>query len=242
MKNTRHALASMAARPQTDTLNHVARTIVGRRGIRTMNVARVRASTLPPSIRNTGMSRAYLRKLDNGHIRPVAKYAAGKYRSSNQRWEMSAMNRATGARRKPNGYWKSNAAAMRRHTWRTLTKGCFRAAGRGALIGAAFEVPFAAWREYRAVQSGKSKKDAALDGGKSVGVAAAAGGVMGGVVFGITAAGAGVVLAPMAMAAMGYEAYQQAPKAAKAMRLRPRSRLVYRQVKGLLPTRNAKLT
>jgi hypothetical protein len=200
------AAARSSIRPHS--IDQTARMIVGRRGIRTMPIARVRSQTIPASIRRAGLTHQYLRPLDNGHVRPVSKFPSGLRRPSNQRWEIARLNRATGSSRKPPGYWVNNASELRRLRLGLLARGCLRSARQGAIIAVAIEAPMAAAEEIVAVRRRvKTAKRATIDAGQKVGTAAVAGAAGGVLAFGIAAAGAGPVLgaaAPVLVACAGY--------------------------------------
>jgi len=186
------SLATIAAiRP--NAIGTTARQLIGRRGITRIATAKVRAGSIPSSVRRVGMSRQWLKGVDNGHVRPVATFAKGKNWASNQRWEVASLNRGTGAGRKPVGYWQQNVYLLRIHTVKTVACGSLRAAGYGVVFAAAIETPFTVYRQCRQMQAGKLAFDAVVDGGKEVGRAAAIGGVVSGASFTLAA---GVGLAP----------------------------------------------
>ena len=54
-----------ASAVKSHSVHQVARTIVGRRGIPNMHVAKARAATVPKSIRAAGLTKQYLASLDN---------------------------------------------------------------------------------------------------------------------------------------------------------------------------------
>ena len=110
------------------------------------------------------------------------------------------LNRATGARRKPNGYWRRNARLIRRHHAGVMIRGGVIAAARGAIAGAVIEMPFALAEAAIDVKKlDVSIQEASKTSGKKIGTAAVAGGIGGVATYALMAATGTALIGPLAV-------------------------------------------